>query len=674
MASRAKSAAAALGGGGAAAAPVAKLMGAQNPANQQAIQANRKARSMAAKRDRLTAANEAREERAEFRTETKLYDTLHGALYEELGVVGQGNFATRERVLIAMAVMTNGTREMFEKAAAAGASEAGLLRLATEISGLSIDAVRSRWQRFKDSEVLTVPDGRAVAGAQRAAARVPLGAKEEIERVVEESRRGEEPVWITRRFAQQAIFDKFLVQLSIRRIGELMAAWGFKYGALSTPPEGDLRRAGHLARLLYVLHVDAAMKRGAVLVPMDESYANLRLGWNHGYAPTGEMWAQWRKKGGPGSRVCFIHAMWEKGLFTTMAGGKAVEAPLGSTHVLPTAYLIVPGPGAGDKFDYKGNIDAKLMATWGERFIATAKILVPEAFTKPPTKEIAVVMDNAKVHIATTGGGLKKEDVRYDISKMSRTQLVTALLYMGCKTLTVQHETTVGGVKKVVPMIVTLNDAEKVKQGAAGKAARMGELRQAAVGWLTAYKPERLLNDLELQFRTAGNIKILWAAPNFPEAMPIELVWAQAKMYARVMYTGQRTLQQLATEIHDGLTTTKVADGISGNVHGGGFVPDAAGGCLAAEKLFNHCWHSSKRGLQKVVDTAPELKGAGKVGALDLSKVPEWLRRMATTYTTQQGIKWGIKQRLAEEIGLEAADVAEEALDEEEGDEEDLGD
>jgi hypothetical protein len=173
-----------------------------------------------------------------------------------------------------------------------------------------------------------------------------------------------------------------------------------------------------------------------------------------------------------------------------------------------------------------------------------------------------------------------------------------------------------------------MNAAGAAMRGKVGVFPSAEEIKVAAQQWLMDNSPSVLENDAEAALRVAlnGNACILWNAPNFPELMPIEFVWAQAKAYAGAAWTGRRNMATLAEDVHTGLYTDAVAVPGVLQVRGGNFVQGADGACPAAAALFDHVLYSAKGGALSHI--AVSLRLQGTMGDL---KVPGELVDIVTT-------------------------------------------
>ena len=219
---------------------------------------------------------------------------------------------------------------------------------------------------------------------------------------------------------------------------------------------------------------------------------------------------------------------------------------------------------------------------------------------------------------------------------------------------------------------MALTDEEKGKKGKVGASAYVEELRVAAYAWLIENAPDTLLNNVEAYLHANfPRVHVLWSAPNCPELNPIEMVWAQGKLYVAYRYTGSRSKAQLRRDLHDGLYTARLAKPAQVNVRGGNFVMDpATGKCLAAEALFDHVHFARKGGVMTAIKMDSVLKAAG--GAAHVQKIGE-LKFTALTalqvgevveealqYTSLAQVKWLTVERLKKlpAVGADAANAA----------------
>ncbi len=376
-----------------------------------------------------------------------------------------------------------------------------------------------------------VPEDTSKRGAGSASyvgliGRIDPDVEAEIRADAEASLREKEPLHVTRLLVQSEFMEKQDLYVSLKRAGKLLARWDFDHGEIDPLPGGAPNPARELKQEIFVLQVDRAIKAKHHLYCIDESYANVRLNHTRGYAKKGEMKAAWVKGGGLGQRLCFIHAIGEDGLLCG-PDGNVVSVALGDkATTAPTAELMFAAQKGGDTGDYHGNFDGDVFMDWTKnRFVPALRAKHPKAFGPKATEHVSVVVDNANYHHrrskAAAGG------VGGSLEAANRSEIIDKLKAAGCKKLSVTQRYTEKGVPVVKELEVAVNDAEKAAVGRAGSVARMWELRDAAFDWLINNKREALFNDFEAYLASQGNIHVIWAAPNWPQANLIELVWAQ---------------------------------------------------------------------------------------------------------------------------------------------------
>ena len=119
---------------------------------------------------------------------------------------------------------------------------------------------------------------------------------------------------------------------------------GFKHGKLHRLPRCENTAARRLQKDIYVLQLDAVLKRGDILLFTDESYVNVRLGFQYSYEPADSMFATWTPKGnGLGQRLLIIHMLGNEGLLVSKNVDGSVCSPgLGAgTPEKPTVKMII---------------------------------------------------------------------------------------------------------------------------------------------------------------------------------------------------------------------------------------------------------------------------------------------------------------------------------------------
>jgi len=297
------------------------------------------------------------------------------------------------------------------------------------------------------------------------------------------------------------------------------------------------------------------------------------------------------------------------------------------------------------------------------RLIPALKAAYPQCFSATRDAHMTIVMDRAPYHCASSGDRFNPLDAGHKPSREALVDKMRAIMAAKghAATLVVTHKNVVqapGQPPADVVLNVALDDAEKARKGKPGVNAAVGELRAAAYAWLIEHSPETLLNDVEAYLRAeCPRVHVLWSAPNCPELNPIEMVWAQAKLYVACKFTGKRSKAELRRHFHDGLYTDRLAKPGQLNVRGGNFVRDpATGKCAAAASLFAHVHHARKGGVQTALRDDKVLAAAGgpghvqvigalKFGSLSALQLGEVVGE-ALQYTALAQVKWLMQERL----------------------------
>jgi transposase len=711
------------GGGGGAAAPAGPLGGkkrglgseALSPAQKEALR-TRMESGKKAKKERAAVAAQRRARSApamgrpkkdvavpKAPDEVDHFAEKREALDDLLGNTGKGVAATLERSVAALSSYYLNERADRLPAMFTSLAAADRVALACAVSGLSAMTVRRLVADFEDTESIVLEDGvrGAAAEAYLRWARPPDGSKEKLREYFEEQLiTSTTPVWITRRVVQQWFKDEYELEFSVNVVGKILKAWGFKYGKLQRPPRGENTAARRLQKMTYVLQLDAALKRGDILLFTDESYANVRLGFQYSYGPADSMFAAWVPKGkGLGQRLCIIHVLGYEGLLVSKNKDGSVYSPgLGAAFPeKPTAEMIFCATKDGSKGDYHGNFDAEVFLRWARtHLLPVLKSRYKDSVFKKGAKQmISIVVDNAKYHMRSTqcvydGDGneaeLGDEDVfaRFDPKNFARADLVTALKEHGCDSLKVLTRVSKKGVPDAFKNIIVQMDADEkdVKKGGNGK-ARLDELRAGATAWLAENKPSVLANDFEAMMAAAcvpggegSRINVIWNAANFPEGNAIEKVWAGMKFYVAVKFNGKRNPKLLHEHLLEGMYTDEKADALN-HVRGCSFVRDAKGECPTAAAIIDHVlYNPDGNGVAKVIQLEKDLNQGVKgveVGELDLEEVPAELVALAEGAVNRKVLHHLLKKEMARVMGEAARDKVEEEaddLDDDDADEE----
>ena len=615
------------------------------------------------------------------------------ALDELLGETGQGVSVTLERAIASLGAYY--LKEDTDRLPAifTGLAVADRIALAAAVSGLSAKTVRRLVADFEGTESIMLEDGvrGAAAEAYLRWARPPEGSKEKLREYFEEQLiNSTTPIWITRRVVQQWFKDTYALDFSNNVVGKILKAWGYKYGKLHRPPRGENTAARRLQKKIYVLQLDAALKREDILLFTDESYANVRLGFQYSYGPADSMFATWTPKGkGLGQRLCIIHVLGYEGLLVSKKADGSVCSPgLGAgAPEKPTAEMIFCATKDGSQGDYHGNFDSEVFLRWARTHLLPVlkSRYMDSVFKKGAKQMISIVVDNAKYHMRSSpcvydGDGneaeLGAEDVyaRFDPKNLSRLDLVTAMRSHDCDSLKVVTRVSKKGAPDALKNITVQMDADEgdVKRGGGGK-ARLDELRAGATEWLAENKPSVLANDFEAMMAAAcipgglkNRINVIWNAANFPEGNAIEKVWAGIKFYVAVKFNGKRNPKTLHDHLLEGMYTDEKADALN-RVRGCSFVRDAKGECPTAAAIIDHVLYNPKgNGVAKVIELEEELNQGVEgvaVGDLDLEEVPENLVTLAVLAVNRKVLHHLLKKELARVMGVEKRGEFEEAVE-----------
>ena len=314
------------------------------------------------------------------------------------------------------------------------------------------------------------------------------------------------------------------------------------------------------------------------------------------------------------------------------------------------------------------------------RLMPALRHAYPSVFDADGNAHMTIVMDRAPYHCQSSGGlfnPLNPDKKPSRASLIDNMRTIMSSKGVAVPTLAVTQSVPQGADTPPIEVVlnVALTDEEKGKKGKIGVSAYVEELRVAAYAWLIANAPDTLLNNVEAYLHANfPRVHVLWSAPNCPELNPIEMVWAQGKLYVAYRYTGARSKAQLRRDLHDGLYTARLAKPAQVNVRGGNFVTDpATGKCLAAEALFDHVHFGRKGGVMTAIKMDSVLKAAG--GAAHIQKIGDLkftaLSALQTyevvdealQHTSLAQVKWLTLDRLKKlpAAGADAADAAADA-------------
>jgi hypothetical protein len=472
----------------------------------------------------------------------------------------------------------------------------------------------------------------------------------------------DEPAWVTRQAIQDFIYEEIGVRASFRRISKLCDAWELDYSRLERAPVAlDPLRA--FKRRIHIMQRRQAIIDGTILFYLDESFANLRLQNAFSYHPRGSAFSQFamRRGSGLGKRLCFVHVLGTEGLcrsddYTDSPELGDVSSPKRSCEMMFSA---APGGSTGD---YHGNFDHAIFMSYMEsRFLPWILWRYPDIMDGPPgarKPHVGLVLDNAPYHVGTTTVLDPAASLRFDPRSLNKSDLIDAMNAADLFEITVQHSCIdADGSAVRMDIVVYLTEEEKKVRGKRGVSPTLPEIQAACLEYLVNYLPHVLENDVEhfVRVRLNGNVSIYWNAPNFPEVMPIEMVWNRCKSFASARFTRGRTTQMLAEDIRRGMYTDDVALPGVLNVTGGHFVRGFNSECRSARNLIDHVHFASDGGCQLQIDQDPVLTGTMR----DLVITEEYrdiVRQKGRSVSNHLARKWvAAQQQLSVAEALETA-------------------
>ena len=565
------------------------------------------------------------------------------AFEAERGKRKHGAMVTRDQVLLALSgfLLFNAEGRLVIKDRVHNDKER--YEVAAGLSGLAANTVKKYVVVFREHGCIVLePPGRRGPAKPDSDTLNALNdvARDWVENLLKDE---SNPIWITRKYIQDFIFQQSGVFASFKRISFLCDAWGLQYGRLARAPKAhDKSRA--LFRRIALLQWAHRVRQGIKIYTMDESYDNVRKSLEMGWHLKGSAFAAFavQKGAGSGPRLCWAHACCDDGTGFCVEPGTPRPA-LGDIETeAPTAEMMFAANLAVG--DYHDNFNAAVFMKWlRNRFIPMIKAKDPAVLTGASGANLrhALRLDNAPYHVVTTPNfDPAKGDFRFDPRTLSKGDLVDAMMAVGCELVTVpvifrsstgddqalfesEGATVIREIdednvvmKKMVD--VEFCEEEKKKRGKPGYYPGVPEIQLAALEWLVAHEPGVLENDCENLLRTElnGNCVALWNGPNFPESMVVETCWSTVKMYNRAAFVNGRTMQQLWQDTGDGLYTDKVAAPLTHNYKGGHFVP-ANGKCPELQKYIEHVWSSPKGGCAVHIAQDKELRVGGFTSMAD---------------------------------------------------------
>lgn len=424
----------------------------------------------------------------------------------------------------------------------------------------------------------------------------------------------ESPCWVTRRSLQAFIRDTTGMEVTRKDLSRLCQAWGLEYGRLRRPSSAVTPKRS-LQRDVALCQLRRAITGKHLIYAADESYANANHTFEDSFHIAGSPFATFaRAKGcGLGERLCFIQAVGMNGL-----------AGMPDDLVAVVGDIDTPQPHGEMMFaakkkvgSYHGNFTHPIFIKWLlNRLVPWAQAAHPGLLTGAPgsaASKLCLMLDNAPYHTGSSEHLVAGPELRFNPLSSTKGVLFEGMAKAGCASLNVSHSYTPVGAAQPITMViaVAMTDAGAAMRGKKGVFPSAEEVQLAAQAWLMDNRPQVLENDAEAILRTHlnGNAYILWNAPNFPELMPIELVWAASKAFTAVAWTGKRNMVRLAADVHQGLYTDTVAMPGVLQTRGGHFVPGADGSCPTAAALFEHVLHSPRGGAMRHIAESTRLQG-----------------------------------------------------------------
>ena len=366
---------------------------------------------------------------------------------------------------------------------------------------------------------------------------------------------------------------------------------------------------------------------------------------------------------GGGPRMCVLHILTPHGL---LGAGRHPPGAVGSlkTIQLNAELLFLSAKKNNDPASYKGNFTSDVLHDFLDTHVIPAlKDQYSGAFGPNPTVELVFCLDNAPGHLACTpAAATAATPARFNPLNLSRDSLIDAMMTVNCASLTVTHKLKDGTSKQIVTGMAV---AEKGKRGSLGKVARLPELQEEARNWILDNSPYTLKNDMEAQLHLHG-IKVLYTPPFYPAANPIEEVWSVGKTGLAIANTGHRSMSEAVEQFRKALYTDNLANPGVHNLRGGKFVPDDAGNCVSAQKLYDHAWYSKDGGIQYIIDNDKELRGDG-TNTLKKLIISAAIRARGLKYFDRNALVCHIRRIMLEE-GVDADAAADMLINEEEVD------
>jgi transposase len=478
------------------------------------------------------------------------------------------------------------------------ASAAERLRIASRLSGVSVSSIRKYLVQLRKDGTIAEEDTAVRGGgswlhplsdyARRAKYREILAGYMTFH--VEP----ETATWATRVGARDAILAETGDHVSLDAVGRMLRRLGYDYGELQEATGRTTSLFRQRLRRVWAMRMMTLKRAGYKFAAVDETWVRTGAAHVYGWGLAGDMGVGWRngKRSVEGDRrVCIIGAICEDGWVGACSGERPEPGDIET--VVPFAEMIFPSFPYSDM--YSGNTTQHtVMAFVHNRLIPALKAQYPD-----PNTKVVVLFDNAPTHVGVGASAGAR------VWKLKRGELIDYLVSLGCTSLSVENETRGPGgvVQGHVALQVDLTDSQERGRNGKNGVARIDELRAAAELWLYHNKPEELQNEIERAFAAAFGKRVLplWTPPYYPEGNPIEMAWAVAKRFCALRPDETKSTEGMIATFRAGLYTDEEAIP-SARYRGGNFVPDAAGKCDAAARLFEHVFTSPRGGVQLVVE------------------------------------------------------------------------
>ena len=596
-------------------------------------------------------------------------DRLRATFRERLGSAGRGARVTEMQAAVMISAFLLYNSDGSASAPLHALSQRARARVAAFLTGRDERTAEKLWALYQEHGRIVLEEP-GVRGTRRPNEAELLALEPRVkEHVREVLLQRDVPCWVTRRSLQALIRDASGIDASFRTVSRLCAAWGLEYGRLRRPAAA-LTPKRRLQRDVAICQVRLAIAAGHTLLAADESFCNSSKAHEDSFHIAGSPFASFaraRSGRGLGERLCFIQAVGEQGLCGVPEDLPGIVGDIETR--LPTAEVMFAAKRGVGEFhgNFSGSIFLKFLL---HRFIPWALARYPDLATGPPgalARKLCLMLDNAPYHTASSAHLVDGEDLRFNPLTSTKKVLFEGMERAGCKALVVVHSYAVAGAAAVATksVLVPMTAEGAAMRGRAGVFPGAEEVKVAAQQWLMLHRPSVLENDAEAAVRKGlnGNAYILWNAPNFPELMPIEFVWAQAKAYVGAAWTGRRSMAVLAHDVHMGLYTDAVAMPGVLQVRGGNFVEGADGACPAAAALFAHVLRSPKGGARAHIAVSERLRGT-----IDDLVVPGELEE-AVAARGRNAMLYRQAQLLEAQAGEALGEALEEESEEEGGEE-----